>query len=144
MVGFSIINVPRIKTAWHTGTAPSAIMLITFIGTLLMPIHYAVFLGVALHILLYAFQSAEAVRIERVVIQEGNVYLETETPDELPSNEIVILQPIGSLFFAGAAKLDDQLPDVGQATGSVVILRLRDRDEVGSTFIRIVRAIQKL
>ena len=138
VVGFSIINVPRIKTAWHTGTAPSAIMLITFIGTLLMPIHYAVFLGVALHILLYAFQSAEAVRIERIVIQEGNVYLETEAPDELPSDEIVILQPIGSLFFAGAAKLDDQLPDVGQASGSVVILHLRDRDEVGSTFIRIV------
>jgi SulP family sulfate permease len=138
VVGFSIINVPRIQTAWQTGTAPSAIMLITFVGTLLMPIHYAVFLGVALHILLYAFQSAEAVRIERVVIQEGNIYLETETPDELPSNEIVILQPIGSLFFAGAAKLDDQLPDVSQASGSVVIIRLRDRDEVGSTFIRIV------
>jgi SulP family sulfate permease len=138
VVGFSIINVPRIQTAWHTGTAPSAIMLITFVGTLLLPIHYAVFLGVALHILLYTFQSAEAVRIERVVIQEGNVYLETETPDELPSDEIVILQPIGSLFFAGAAKLDDQLPDVGQASGSVVILRLRDRDEVGSTFIRII------
>ena len=138
VVGFSIINVPRIQTAWHTGTAPSAIMLITFIGTLLMPIHYAVFLGVALHILLYAFQSAEAVRIERIMIEEGNVYLETDVPEELPSHEIVILQPIGSLFFAGAAKLDDQLPDVGQASGSVVILRLRDRDEVGSTFIRIV------
>ena len=27
---------------------------------------------------------------------------------------------------------------MGQARGSVVILRLRDRDEVGSTFIRII------
>ncbi|MGD9092277.1 MAG: SulP family inorganic anion transporter [Anaerolineales bacterium] len=146
VVGFSLINVPRIQTAWHTGPASATIMLITFVGTLLMPIHYAVFLGVLLHILLYAFQSAEAVRVECVIPQEDNTYIEAQVPKELPSNDVVILQPIGSLFFAGAAKLEDQLPEVGQAKGSVVILRLRDRDEVGSTFIRIVeryvRALQ--
>jgi SulP family sulfate permease len=138
VVGLSLINVPRIVTAWHTGTATSAIMLITFVGTLLLPIQYAVFLGVLLHILLYVFQSAEAVRVERIVPKQDDTYVEGQVPDQLESNEIVILQPIGSLFFAGAAKLEDQLPEIGQATGTVVILRLRDRDEVGSTFIRII------
>ena len=32
--------------------------------------------------------------------------------------------------------MEEKLPDVGQARGTVVIFRLRDRDEVGSTFIR--------
>jgi SulP family sulfate permease len=136
VVGISIVNLPRIETTWRTGPAPTAIMLITFVGTLLMPIHYAVFLGVFLHILLYVFQSAEAVRVEQIVIREDGRFSEISPPEELPSGEITILQPVGSLFFAGAARFEDQLPQVGQARGAVVILRLRDRDEVGSTFIR--------
>jgi SulP family sulfate permease len=139
IVGISIVNLPRIKTAWHTGASPTAIMLITFIGALLMPIHYAVFLGVLLHIGLYVFQSAEAVRVEQIVILEAGQYAETDPPEQISAGEILILQPIGSLFFAGAAKFEDLLPAVGEAHGAVVIIRLRDRDEVGSTFIRIIK-----
>ena len=138
MVGISIVNLPRISTAWHTGPAPTAIMLITFVGALLMPIHYAVFLGVFIHILLFVFQSAEAVRVEQILVLGDERYAETTPPEVLPSGEIIILQPIGSLFFAGAAKFEDQLPAIGQAQGTAVIIRLRDRDEVGSTFIRII------
>jgi len=145
MVGISIVNLPRISTAWHTGPAPTAIMLITFVGALLMPIHYAVFLGVFIHILLFVFQSAEAVRVEQILVLGDERYAETTPPEQLPSGEIIILQPIGSLFFAGAAKFEDQLPAIGQAEGTVVIIRLRDRDEVGSTFIRIIeRYVQTL
>jgi SulP family sulfate permease len=104
-----------------------------------MPIHYAVFLGVFLHILLYVFQSAEAVRLEQIVTLEDGRYAEAVPPEQIPDGEITILQPIGSLFFAGAAKFEDQLPAVGQAKRAVVILRLRDRDEVGSTFIRTIQ-----
>jgi SulP family sulfate permease len=138
MAALSIINVHRIETAWRTGPSPTAIMLITFIGTLLMPIHYAVFLGVFLHILLFAFQAAESVRIEQIVPLADGRYDEVGPPEQISSGEIIILQPIGSLFFAGSARFEDQLPAVAQAQGAVVILRLRDRDEVGSTFIRVV------
>jgi len=139
MVGISIVNMPRIATAWHTGPAPTAIMTITFVGALLMPIHYAVFLGVFLHILLFAFRSAESVRVEQIVVLDDGRYAETAPPEQVPDGEIIVLQPIGSLFFAGAAKFEDQLPAVGQAQRAVVIIRLRDRDEVGSTFINIIK-----
>ncbi|MFC2046116.1 SulP family inorganic anion transporter [Chloroflexota bacterium] len=136
VVGFSMIKVPRIRTVWHTGAAPATIMLTTFVATLFAPIQVAVALGVVLHILLYIFRSAEAVRLEHIVQQDDGAFVEAEVPAELPSGEIVILQPIGSLFFAGVAEFEEKLPDVGQARGTVVIFRLRDRDEVGSTFIR--------
>ena len=51
----------------------------------------------------------------------------------------MILQPVDSLFFAGVSELEEKLPYVGEAAGSVVILRLRDRDEVGSTFLRTIK-----
>lgn len=146
VVGFSMINVPRIQTVWHTGPAPMVIMAITFIATLFAPIQVAVAVGVALHIVLYVFRSAEAVRVERIIPQDDGTFTEGAVPETLPSGEIVVLYPIGSLFFAGVAELEEHLPQVGEARRSVVIFRLRDRDEVGSTFIRALdryaRALQ--
>jgi SulP family sulfate permease len=146
VVGFSMINVPRIQTVWHTGSAPMTIMVITFVATLFVPIQVAVAVGAALHIVLYVFRSAEAVRIERIILQDDGTFVEDTVPEELPSGEIVVLQPIGSLFFAGVAEFEEHLPEVGQARRTVVIFRLRDRDEVGSTFIRALdryaRALQ--
>jgi SulP family sulfate permease len=55
------------------------------------------------------------------------------------TNDLVILEPISSLFFAGASEFESDLPDVGDAQGTAIIIRLRDRDEVDSTFIRVVR-----
>jgi len=136
VVGFGMIKMPRIQTVWRTGPASATIMTITFVATLFTPIQVAVAIGVGLHILLYIFRSAEAVRLERIVRQDDGTFAETKAPEELPSGEIVILQPIGSLFFAGVAELEEKLPDVGLAHGSIVIFRLRDQDEVGSTFIR--------
>ncbi len=111
---------------------------ITFVATLFLDLQVAVGVGVVLTFLVYVFRSAEQVRIERVIPQEDGTFIETEVPDQLPSGEILVLQPIGSLFFAGTAEFEEHLPDVGQARTTVVIIRLRDRDEVGSTFIRVL------
>jgi SulP family sulfate permease len=139
VVGVSMIKMPRIQTVWHTGLVPMTVMIVTFVATLFLPLQYAVALGVILTMILYVYQSAEKVRIERIVPQEDGGFAEEDPPAELPSGEIVILQPIGSLFFAGTAEFEEDLPKVGDAHGSVVIIRLRDRDEVGSTFIRLLK-----
>jgi SulP family sulfate permease len=137
-VGASMVKVHRMRTVWHTGPVPMAIMLITFVATLFTSIQVAVALGVVLHILLYVFRSAEAVRLERITPQKDGTFAEDVVPETLPSGEVVILQPIGSLFFAGVAEFEEHLPDVGDAQRTAVIIRLRDRDEVGSTFIRTI------
>jgi SulP family sulfate permease len=139
IIGISMIKTHRIQTVWNTGPVPVTIMLITFTLTLLTPIQVAVFSGVGLHILIYVFRSAESVHIQRILVQPDGSYIEAASPNQLPSNEIVILNPIGNLFFAGAAEFEENLPEIGDAQGSVVIIRLRGRDEVGSTFIRIIK-----
>jgi len=136
VVGASMINVARIETVWNTGSIPMTVTGITFVATLFLDLQIAVAVGVVLTFLVYVFRSAEQVRIERVIPQEDGTFIEADVPEELQSGEIVVLQPIGSLFFAGTAEFEEHLPDVGEASGTVVIIRLRDRDEVGSTFIR--------
>jgi SulP family sulfate permease len=143
VIGVSMINVPRIETVWHTGAMPLTIMIITFVFTLFTPVQVAVAVGVALHILLYVYKSAEKVRVERLVPTGDGGFIEDVVPEVLTSRAVVVLQPIGSLFFAGAAEFEDDLPDVGEAHRAVVIFRLRDRDEVGSTFIRLIERYAK-
>jgi SulP family sulfate permease len=139
MVGISMVNVGRLQTVYFTGTMPMIIMLVTLLATLFLPIQYAVAVGVILHIFLYVFSSSEGVRIERLIHMPDGTFVEESLPDVLASEEIYLLNPVGSLFFAGAAELDENLPDTGDAVRSVVIIGLRDRDEVGSTFIRVIQ-----
>ena len=75
--------------------------------------------------------------------QPDGTFIDDDVPDVLPSGEIVALQPIGSLFFAGAAEFEERLPEVGDAQRAVVIIGLRDRDEIGSTFVRIIERYAK-
>jgi len=143
VVGVQMINVPRIETVWHTGRIPSTIMIVTLVITLFAPLQWAVGIGVMLSVIMFIYQSAEAVQIKRVVPQPDGTFIDDDVPDVLPSGEIVALLPVGSLFFAGAAEFEEHLPDVGDAHRTVVIIGLRDRDEIGSTFVRIIERYAK-
>ena len=143
VVGVQMVNVPRIQTVWHTGWASSHVTIVTFVITLFAPLQVAVGVGVVLHGLMFIYQSAEAVRVERIVRQADGAFVEAEVPAELSDGEIVALLPVGSLFFAGAAEFEEQLPEIGEAHRAVVIVGLRDRDEIGSTFVRIIERYAK-
>ena len=43
------------------------IMLVTFVSTLVMPIQYAVLLGVAIHLNVHVYNSAESTRLMQLV-----------------------------------------------------------------------------
>jgi SulP family sulfate permease len=144
VIGFSMINLDRMATVWNTGWVPSIVMIITFVCVLFTSVQVAVGVGVAFHIIFYVYKSADTVRVERIVPLEEGGYTEAEVPDTLTDGEIVILQPIGSLFFAGVAEFEEDLPEVADAGRAVVIFRLRDRDEVGSTFIRLIERYAQL
>jgi SulP family sulfate permease len=143
VVGVQMVNVPRIQTVWHTGRISSIVTIVTFVITLFAPLQVAVGVGVVLHGLMFIYQSAEAVRVERIVRQPDGTFVEAEVPAELPDEEIVALLPVGSLFFAGAAEFEEQLPEIGEAHRAVVIVGMRDRDEIGSTFVRIIERYAK-
>jgi SulP family sulfate permease len=138
VAGVQSIKIPRIQTVWRTSAASSAMMVFTFIATLVLPIQFAVFLGVILSFVLHIYRSAEKVDILEIVPLGDGRYEERPAPDQLPSNQVILLSPEGSLFFAGAAEFEEDLPAVEDAERTVVLVRLRGRDEIGSTFMRVI------
>ncbi|MGW8251305.1 MAG: STAS domain-containing protein, partial [Anaerolineales bacterium] len=138
IAGIQSIKIPRIQNVWQTGPAPRGMMIFTFIATLTLPLQYAVFLGVLLSFVMHIYRSAEKVDIVEIVPLGDGRYEERPAPKQLPSNQVVLLSPIGSLFFAGVAEFEEDLPALENTEKAVVLLRLRGREEIGSTFIRVI------
>ena len=147
VVGFQTIKPTAIRTVWQTGRVPRTVMLITFAGTLMMPLPYAVLLGVATAIMLNVFQGANRIRLVQLVPVKGGFPKEVPVSRQLASRSVTALQPYGSLFYAAAKTLEENLPAADEAQRAVVIFLVRGYDEFGSTMIgvldRYARTLQR-
>ena len=64
----------------------------TILG-LLIPLQYAVLVGVAISVLLFVIQQSNQVNVKQLVMTESGWPIEQEPPAELRSNEVVMLMP---------------------------------------------------
>ena len=139
VVGFRTVKPANIKAVWKTGAMQATVMGVTFVLTMLIPLQYAVLVGVGISMILYIINQSNQVVVKRWLMNEDGSLREVDAPSDVPSNEIVVLQPYGSLFFASAPVFEEKLPNVTDEThGSVVILRLRGRSDLGSSFMDVL------
>ena len=124
---------------WKTGAVQKAVLLVTFVLTMIIPLQYAVLVGVGLSVILHIVRQSNQVTIRRRLLDADGYLVETDPPAELPAGEVVVLQPYGSLFFAAAPVFESALPaPTGASVNSVVILRLRGRSDLGTTFMDVL------
>ncbi|MGL4651787.1 MAG: SulP family inorganic anion transporter, partial [Caldilineaceae bacterium] len=139
VAGAQSIKVDRIRDVWDTGMEARLVMLVTFALTLAIPLQRAVFLGVLLTILMHFFvTSARETRLTQLQPIADGLVNEVPAPTQLVGNAVTILQIYGNMTFAGAETLEAQLPTVGTAQRPVVILRLRDQEAIGSSFVAVL------
>jgi len=135
LAGFQSLQIPAAVTVWQTGRVAGLMMALTFTLTLIIPLQYAVLVGVAFSIILFAVSASNQVRVVQMVPHEGGLPIEMPTPAELPRNQTTLLMIYGSVFFAAAQTIKESLPKVDATDHAVLILGLRGHSEVGSTFI---------
>jgi SulP family sulfate permease len=139
-VGYRTVKPDDIKSVWKTGAMQATVMSVTFALTMIIPLENAVLVGVGISMILFVINQSNRVTIKRWLVDESGSLREVEPPAEIGEGEVVVLQPYGSLFFAAAPVFEELLPDVSDGTtNSVVILRLRGRTDLGSTFMDVLR-----
>jgi len=139
VAGYQGLRIEAAQTIWRTGNVPATVMGLTFLATLFIPLQYAVLVGVAFSIVLYVAQQANQVVVTEWVLKPEGFPVEQPAPSVLPSRHLTVLQVYGSLFFAAAKNLEEMLPAVENTTRAAVILTLRGRTEIGSTFVTVLR-----
>ncbi|MGI9609297.1 MAG: SulP family inorganic anion transporter [Acidimicrobiia bacterium] len=138
-VGYRTIKPEDIKAVWKTGLPQAVVMTVTFALTMVIPLQNAVLVGVGISVIMLTIEKSNEVKIKRLVRNDDGEIFESDPPETVPANEVVALNPYGSLFFAAAPLFEEQLPDVlPESTNSVVILRLRGRSDVGTTFMDVL------
>ena len=138
LVGFRTIKPDEIIAVWKTGTLYAVVMAVTLALTIIIPLQYAVLVGVGISMILYVVRQSNDLVVKQFVFVDGS-RREVDPPAEVPGDAVTVIQPYGSLFFASAAIFEDQLPDVTpDSSNSVVIIRLRGRNDLGSTLTEVL------
>jgi len=147
VAGVQMINVHAIQTVWQTNSVSRTIMVITFISTLLIPLQFAVLLGVVISILLFVFQQSNTLKLVEWDVQESGWPVERPAPKQLQSHRATPLFIYGNLFYAAADVFEKSLPSAEGTQRAVVILLLRGYEDIGSTVIgtlsRYTQALQE-
>jgi SulP family sulfate permease len=139
-VGYRTVKPADIKAVWKTGAVQATVMTVTFVLTMIIPLQNAVLVGVGISMILYIIKQSNQVTLKRWIPDGQGNLREADAPETVGVDEIIVLQPYGSLFFAAAPVFEELLPDTTSETdNSVVILRLRGRTDLGSTFMDVLR-----
>ncbi len=139
VVGVKTLKPDEVRMVLRTGRIQATVMLVTFVLTMIIPLQYAVLIGVGLSVLLYVVRQSNRIVLRRWVFRADGALDEHDPPATLPAGEVVVLRPYGSLFFAAAAAFESALPAVtDHSRHSVVIISLRGKEDLGSTFINVV------
>jgi len=139
LVGLRSIKPDDIAAVWRTGLVQKTVLVVTFGLTMVLPLQYAVMVGVGLSVVLHVVRQSSQLVIRQRITNDKGYTVEVDPPAVLPSGQVVVLQPYGSLFFAAAPVFAKALPEVGEeSVGSVVLIRLRGRTDLGSTFMEVL------
>jgi SulP family sulfate permease len=139
LIGIRTVKPADLANVWRAGNVQKVVLAVTFGLTMVVPLQYAVLVGVGLSIVLHVVRQSNQVSVRQQVFDADGHLVETDPPAVLAPGDVVILQPYGSLFFAAAPVIEAMLPAVdAQTSGSVVILRLRGRADLGTTFMDVL------
>lgn len=149
LVGYRTIKPHDMYSVARTGPVQAAVMVVTFVLTLLIPLQYAVLVGVGLSVILYVISVSNQIDVKARVYAEDGSVSESDPPPVVPAGTVLVLQPYGSLFFACAPVFEAALPAIeASSRHAVVILRLRGRTDLGTTFMdvleRYARALREV
>lgn len=139
VAGYQGLRIEAAMMIWNTSRVSSAVMGLTFLATLFIPLQYAVLLGAGFSIVMHVARQSNKINIVQWVPTPGGFPLEEPAPRQAPSNRLTLLQIYGSLFFAAAKTIEETLPDVSNTDRAVIALILRGRTEIGSTFVTVLR-----
>jgi SulP family sulfate permease len=138
VVGIEIINTEKVRDVWDVARSKRVIMVVTFIATLSLPIQQAIIIGVFLSLLDYIYSSSQQVSLYALKLMEDGDFQEEPAPEKLEDSSVTVLHVRGSTYFAAARTIQEILPSAKEAQQAVVIARLRETDEVGTTIISVM------
>ena len=131
VVAYAMVDKRRMALAWRSGRNSKMVLGGTVLATLVLPLEYAIFIGVFLSIVLFLRVTGKTDLTQLVARPEAGF-------DEVPFNRaapspVVTVNLEGDLYFAAVEDLDRELLRCLTARTRVVVLRMKRLRAVGSS-----------
>ncbi|HSV85111.1 MAG TPA: SulP family inorganic anion transporter [Levilinea sp.] len=128
-----LIDRRHIQLTWQSRAASRIVLVTTFAATLLLPLHYAIYLGGLLSILIYLYESGH-LELSYLTVNEEGSFLERRLEDLYQDPpEIAMINIEGDLYFGAVSDLEAAMDRLLSAGIKVMILRIRRMRRLAST-----------
>jgi len=107
ITAISLINKDEILRIWHGPLGDRLIMLATFLATLLIPIEYAVLIGILLSVGYYLLQTS--IPQVRSVLPDSNYEFLLPNTDRDKCPQLSIVEIMGDLYFGAVNHIEEYL-----------------------------------
>lgn len=142
-VSFSLFNVHQIRICLRSTGDDAAVIALTFLATLLAPLHVAIFIGVAISITLFLRKASKPFLTEYEFNEVGELR-EKEGSDARPIPAISIVHVEGDLFFGAAEIFRTQIQRTANDPAiKVIILRLKNARHLDATSVMALEDLVK-
>jgi sulfate permease, SulP family len=130
---WGLIDRSHIQLTWQARAASRIVLVTTFAATLLLPLHYAIYLGGLLSILIYLYESGH-LEMSYLTVNDDGYIVEHELEDLYRNPpEIAIINIEGDLYFGAVSDLEAAMDKLLTAGIKVIILRIRRMRRLAST-----------
>ncbi len=131
----SLFNARHLKICLRSTSNDASVLVVTFIATLLAPLHVAIFVGVAISITLFLRKASRPYLIEYEFNEVGELR-EMGEKRKRPIPAISIVHVEGDLFFGAAELFRTQIQrTISDPAIKVIILRLKNARHLDATSV---------
>jgi sulfate permease, SulP family len=141
VIAIKLVDVRFFASLYRHHRSDFVVCLVTALATVLLPLQYAVFVGVGLNLLLQLLVASRLRAYELVPTREGG-FRESQ-PEDACDRSIRVLQLDGNLFFALGDAVESLLKNLERSTARVVVLRLRNTHSIDASLANSVVAFAK-
>lgn len=133
-VASSLINLRQIRICIRATKSDAFVFIVTFIATLLVPLHVAIFTGIGLSVMLYLRKAGRPSLVEYEFNKEGLLAEAQSSQRQNPSISIVHVE--GDLFFGAAELFRTQIQRAcSDPNLRIIILRLKNARHLDATSV---------
>jgi len=139
--GLRLIKVDQIRILWNYRTESKIVFLGTFFATMFFPLHYSIYFGIGISVILHLLEGSE-VHLSYLVSSLGGQIIEKsleQLVEESPEIAVVNIQE--GLSFSQVEGLEEKILPILEQKIRVVILRVRRVKIIGSTGIIAIKRI---
>lgn len=134
-LSFALFNLKHIRICLRSTGDDAAVLITTFIATLLAPLHVAIFIGVAISITLFLRKASKPHLVEYEFSDAGELR-EMGEKRRRPIPSISIVHVEGDLFFGAAELFRTQIQRiVSDPSLKIIVLRLKNARHLDATSV---------